>query len=488
MLAFISRQSLIWVLLLISAWVFVFILRSVPLAGNWQPLEPQTFGFIALCLSAALAGGVLATSITSISVRPPEGYWPHAAAESQIRLLSTIALAGALGVIYEFAVRRGYGFSTPVEIIRVMEVNRAMKGSVPSAFSGAARLAAGAIASAWVLYFVAQTKVRWSTFAVLLVSTIAGFWLEARFMGGRLFIAGTWAASFAALVAGYAFHAQTGGKLSIRPLIGLLLAAVLIAGYFVFVFAERVAARGTDGQAVYEQYSKHFGGDLVVQEQPPLEAEEPKGEPATSAGGRQTAVENAIPDKMKTEALAESETPQPGAQAPAETTPTAGETIVAKPSKLKTAVSFLWVYATQGLNELDRLLQLDGIKPAYGAIQFGKIAQLLTVVTGKNWTYDMATNLPNPGLYWTMLGDTFVDFGYYGSILAAIIFGFLLTYSARLVLAGRMGPIALSFPFLMSLALFSPMLSLVQNLWPSIAWLVLSWAMVRGWQYWRTKQ
>jgi hypothetical protein len=466
MSAFISRHSLMWVLMLILAWVFVFTLRSVPIAGNWQPLGTDTLAFIASCLAAALAGGILATLPSMGAVISTEKSRGPDTIESAMLLLAFASLAGALVVILEFAVRRGYGFTTPVEIIRVMEVNRALKGSVPSAFSGAGRLAAGAIAAAWVLYFVAQTKLRTRTFVLMSISTIVGFILEARFMGGRLFIAGAWTAAFFAAVAGYTTGLRSGRTLSVRPFFGLILAGALIAGYFVFVFVERIAARGSDAQTVYEQYSEHFGGGLEVgKSETPIE----KTPSVTTAG------------PVTTQPVSE-----PSPQTPAEAQD-AEQAVVAKPSRLQTAFNFLWVYATQGLNELDRLLQIDGIKLAHGGIQFGKVAQILTVLTGRNLTYDMAANLPNPGLYWTMLGDTYVDFGYYGSMLAAAVFGFLLTYSARLAFAGRLGPLAMSFPFLMSLAMFSPMLSLVQNLWPSIFWLFVAWVMVRGWQIWGWK-
>ena len=126
--------------LIVLGWIGMFVLHETNIGGEWDPVGMATWGWMFLWV-AALAAGYL------IAIR---GGWTAAVArEAQIPTYlnrSIVALCGvtAIGIglfIFDFAILRGYGFTTAAAAIRSEEVNAAVTGfGRSSAFSGLGRL------------------------------------------------------------------------------------------------------------------------------------------------------------------------------------------------------------------------------------------------------------------------------------------------------------------------------------------------------------
>lgn len=419
-----AYDHFLWGGVIVAAWVSIILLRSIPVAGTWKALSWETYAYVAACFVILTIGIWIGSRLGSQSRAAPEEAGRVDPAVMVV-ILSAVSLIGALIVIYEFAIVRGYGFSESVHVIRMLELARAQGDAGPSAFSGAGRLASAAIASAWVAYAIADFNVGRATLGLLIVATLVGFYCEAQFLGGRLMIAAIWTAVAFTYLAQTLYRIRRGKPWSLRAAVLLAVAGVGSSVYFVSVFAFRIRRTTGDPKNACTSFAEYFQGDLDV------------------------ACESS--------------------------------------STVLTALRFVWVYATHGLNELQRLLQAADIPLAYGAVQFAKVAQALTVLTGQDWRYDTLVNVPNPALYWTLLGDMYVDFGQAGSIAAVAVFGFLLGWSATRLLAGSRGPLASTFPFLMTIGVFSPMLSLVQNLWSAVLWTFSVWSAVALFNHWMSR-
>lgn len=137
------------------------------------------------------------------------------------------------------------------------------------------------------------------------------------------------------------------------------------------------------------------------------------------------------------------------------------------------AVYFLWAYATQGINELNSLLISSQPDLAWGTMQFPQIAQVLNKLTSSDLRYDQLQNLPNVGTYITIYGASYIDFGHVGALLFIGAFGWLTGKAVRLLHSQRLNGLAINAPLLITLGVFSPIVSLVTNLWPAFCWALL---------------
>lgn len=98
-------------------------------------------------------------------------------------------MIGAALIAYEFAVKRGYGFTTPVALIRKAEVGGAMDGFGGSWISGIGRLLTPALLVGWILALYCRERLLRRTWIVLFGATLTVFWEQTMFEGGRFFLA-----------------------------------------------------------------------------------------------------------------------------------------------------------------------------------------------------------------------------------------------------------------------------------------------------------
>ncbi len=144
------------------------------------------------------------------------------------------------------------------------------------------------------------------------------------------------------------------------------------------------------------------------------------------------------------------------------------------------SVCMLWLYATQGINELDLILNQPYLAHAHGLYQMPHIGQALLMLTGIDLRYDALANLPTYGSYATFYGHSYVDFGNGGSIVQAMVMGYFTGKGVLNLSQGQAGPLAMASPILFTLCLFSPVISLVPTIWPAIFWAVVSGYMLRS--------
>jgi hypothetical protein len=135
--------------------------------------------------------------------------------------------------------------------------------------------------------------------------------------------------------------------------------------------------------------------------------------------------------------------------------------------------SMFWMYITQGPSELAVLLDQQGFEHAYGLFQFQQIGLLLSKISGTSLAYDVYSYLENAGVYATSVGAAYIDFGMGGAFLSAAALGGITAAAIRAIESGRMSALGLCAPLLVVLGLFSPIISLVTNVWPAVVWAIL---------------
>jgi hypothetical protein len=134
------------------------------------------------------------------------------------------------------------------------------------------------------------------------------------------------------------------------------------------------------------------------------------------------------------------------------------------------SLSMLWIYLTQGINELDQVLLIDHFNHAHGLYQFPHFGQIAQITAGIEWRYDLAANLPNLGTYLTMAGANYVDFGMIGMFVSALILGVSTAFCLKAFINHNRSGFALCGPVLITIAIFSPVVSLLTTLWPAFFW------------------
>jgi len=403
-----------WLVLVSAAWGATLLLRLFPLGGVWQDLSVEVW-LLLIAWPTAFALGFGAAAVWNPAVpaiAPRESRrWLH----RWIAVLSAVAIAGAVLISIEFAVLRGYGFTTPVALIRSAEVESARDGFGGSLVSGIGRLLTPALTIAWLLAIVRWRDLAFTAKAVLIAATITVFVEQTMYEGGRFFLATLVASCFIAR----ALARREGGALprpaDRRPLRTALLAAAVVA-VFGYVFLDRAAALELDLSSVYFAYAWTY--DVAV------------GPDVTARldGGL---------------------------------------------GPLWFVGAMFWMYITQGPNELAVLLAQEEFVHAFGLYQFPQLGQALARLTGGQVGYDVFTHLQNVGTYPTFAGAGYVDFGYAGSMLQAALLGAVTALAVRAAQAHRLAMLGVSAPLWVTLGLFSPIISLLTNLWPALLWAVL---------------
>lgn len=404
--------------MIVGSWALVLIARLIPVGGRWLPIEGMTTTVLLawpalFAISYLLAAGPLRSRAASNQqIATPRTMTNIALA------MSAIGAAGAMLIIFDFAFLRGYGFATSAAIIRAEEGTAAIRGlSVSSPVAGAGRLMLPAIFIAvGLLAANFRHMPRWSLVATILSIMLVAF-EQAAFEGGRTIIA---TMILVAVISSYLLSDAQQKKKKVRrtslSVVALVSAVGVAMAYFTFyIFISRIMERNDFFWSSYLNFTRDFTIYVDSDYLSRLEG---------FFGG------------------------------------------------FWYGIDMLWLYITQGVNELDLLLSQPDIPLAYGTYQFPQLASLASVMIGVDIKYDVYTYLPNAGTYLTIYGANYVDFGHGGAILSAVILGVATAWTAHSTIRRTVSAAALCGPMLVTVGLFSPVISVLTTVWPAFFWAI----------------
>lgn len=408
-----ATRLCLWAVL--SAWALVLVLHEIPIGGTWLPVAISTWVYL-ISWVGLFAVAFVASNITFI-VKPllPAEEMAQARISLPVIILTMTSLVGALLVVFEFVVIRGYGFTTSAAEIRVSEVTAAIQGtSVQSSISGAGRLMIPAILPALIIAVANFRFTNQPARAALAIAIPIILYEQIAFEGGRILLAST----FIIVVVSYLLGAARDNKSRRSPIRRIpyfrfgIIAAVLLY-FFIYVFIDRILERGDFFWSSY----KSFSADFYI--------------------------------FVGTDTIARFE----GFFGP-----------------FWFGMSMLWLYVTQGVNELDLLLSSQNIPNSFGLYQFPQVSPIASILFGTDLSYDFFNILPNTGTYLTIFGANYLDFGFVGAFLSALLLGALTARSVTIFTLGKLSGLAICGPIFFAVALFSPVISAVTTVWPAIAW------------------
>ncbi|GAA0029522.1 hypothetical protein BwSH14_03330 [Bradyrhizobium ottawaense] len=379
-----------------------------------------------------------------------------------VMALSLASLIGVGAMIYELAIVRGYGFSTPVFDLRTMQVEQADAGFVGSWLGGFGRLFVSAIVAAWIVACLRWQALSWRGLVVLLVSTLAVFLYQAAFEGGRSFATALVLVVFFASAGSSIADVSHDGRLRLSSLrfrhaAPLVLAFVVLLAnnqYNLTVFASR-------GSRTIQTIEQQLDQTL-----------------SATASTHETADDKA-PKAEQLEIID---------QARASSAPPYALAYLRYASDFDIDLSSIrdldqlavkysramnWLYITQGANEFDRIFGLSNLSHSYGFYQFPQIAQILSKLLGKDMRYNLARNLPNVGTYITLMGAFYLDFGTVPSLILAALMGLGLRYGLQCMFDGATTIFSLSAPLILVIMAAAPVTTLLPNMWPCFLWMAL---------------
>ena len=400
------------------AWVVTVLLHEVNVGGHWDFVTVSTWLLIAAWVAAFTLGGALGTQAGARSTsenRSPAtetiGKW--------MLILCGLTIVGVVLFVFDFAILRGYGFTTAAATIRLEEVQAAVGGTTTSSpISGVGRLFIPAFMSACVLFAMFRERLAQPITLVFYVTVVLTFTEQFLFEGGRWFVTTTVVAVLLTLVLRRGTSNQKSALVVRRlPILRLIAVAGLLLSFFAYVFVERVVQRSDYFATAYMQLASSYRLTINYDQ------------------------------------LSWFEGPLGG---------------------LWFSICMLWLYATQGFNELDLILQQRYLEHAYGLYQVPHIGQVVLLLTGLDIRYDVLANLPTYGSYATFYGHSYIDFGNMGSIVFAFVLGYFMSRAVRGFAAGRLSMLSMSAPALVTLSIFSPIISLVPTLWPALVWLAIT--------------
>lgn len=419
-----SGKAIVVLLAVLASWLGVFLLRATEFGGSWNAITPTGWTALLSWLLLFCTGyliGLVPIRVSAAGLKKPPASW----FDKWIRRLAIASGVGALLIIYDFAYLRGYGFDTPVEIIRQSEVNNYRVGSAASPVSGIGRILVPCVLVGWMLAMFRTAPLRWSSWVLLCTASLVILVEQAMFEGGRNFVACTIVATVITwLLRPEGWRTGFKGRTRLNPMALIAVGGASIV-MFGAIFIDRVQTRGVDWSEGYAVFAENFS--ITV--------------PYSTIDSLQG----------------------PGAP-------------------VRFVSLMFWVYATQGPNEFDNILKNPPSRYGYGALQFSQLAQAASRVLGFNLTYNVFDHMTNPGTYTTILGPSYLDFGLSGSMILGFLFGLCTCLSVRVLSTGVVGPLALPAPILVTIALFSPMISMVLNMW-----LVIAIAIAIGYA-WRLKR
>lgn len=393
---------------MVVIWLVVLIMRAMPLLLVWGPMELDMVlllaGFGGVATLSYLAGASAGANGAAAPIMPTD--------RSMARVtlfLSLVSLLGSLILIFDFSVVRGYGWSTSVNLIRVLEVSG--QGASGSALSGIGRVTSPAVFGAWSLYLIFGKQFSRTTKLLTYAAVLAHLVFEVKFSGGRFFLL--------IIIMQYFFYTRYFGE-SRRGLSRQAFIRIALAVFMVIFVGNVFITRASD-------YDMH----LI-----PIFQYALWGHP----GEMSDALQNGLRSSF---------------------------------GPMLFVVAYLWLYLTQGLPQFAVILESANFEYAHGFFQFPQGGQILSRLTGIELTYDVAANLENPGTYNTFLGAAYVDFGYLGLFVQTAIIFYFTARSIRLLQAGRITPLSACATLFMSVTILAPSVSVLTSVWLGFVWLLV---------------
>ncbi|WP_332818462.1 O-antigen polymerase [Sphingopyxis sp.] len=406
------------------AWVSMAIFHEMNIGGEWDPVSIVTWGWLFLWVAALSAAYLLSGAGRGAPRQVGRQMRIPVRIDRWIIAFCGIVAVGIGLFVFDFAILRGYGFTTAAAAIRTEEVNAALSGTArSSAFSGVGRLLIPAFLPTTMIAVLYWRHLKTPTRLIFLATAATTVLQQLLFEGGRFFIAST----AVTVVTAYLIfppvdpHRRVARKRKI-PFIRLALLAMVMLSFFSYVFITRALERGDYFATAYLQLASSF---------------------------------DVTPNYSQLDLF---EGPFGG---------------------LWFSICMLWLYITQGVNELDLLLQQPYLEHAHGLYQMPHIGQAVMMATGIDIRYDVLANLPTYGSYATFYGHSYVDFGNGGSIVLALIIGYFSGKSIDSFWRGEIRPLSLIGPVMFTLCIFSPIISLVPTIWPAIAWSLVAGVALR---------
>ena len=406
--------------MILGSWILVLVARLIPIGGEWLPIDSTTRNAIVIwptlfAFSYLLTAGPLGSRRARIEM------------VSDIEMKSWMALAtsfvaatGALLIIFDLAILRGYGFATSAALIRDEEGNAAVRGLlVSSPVSGMGRLMMPAVFVAVILLASSFRDMSKKRIAAAFLGIIIVVYEQVSFEGGRTVMATIILCALTSYYLSSRFEQKEKKKKKRKYSIPVIVGsgAILFAmAYFTFyIYVSRVLARNDFFWSSYLGFTRIFTIHVSSSHLSRLEG---------FFGG------------------------------------------------IWYSVDMLWLYITQGINELDLVLTQPNLPHAYGTYQFPHFAAIASIVFDIDIRYDVATYLPNAGTYLTIYGANFVDFGHLGAILSAAILGVLTAWTANAAIRRSTSFAALWGPLFVTVGLFSPVISVLTTVWPAFFWAI----------------
>jgi hypothetical protein len=407
-------QSLYFPGFIFCIWLLVLTLRLIPLGGQWGDLSAFTWIVILAWMTVYFSAMIFGVLQKSLPFNPNRSLF-HRTRNSipWIAKLSILSIVGAVLIVYEFAIIRGYGFSNSVASIRVMEVTAARKGFSGSWISGIGRIMTPALMVAWVLAVLNWNQVSRNSKRLLFIASLAVFIQQLMYEGGRFYIAALIFMVFVTSKFSKDRNPKTKMNFNYKRLLWIALVILVCIG-FGSVFANRYREADRDFYEAYATWVEVF--DLEIDD--------------ASMYSRLNG------DK----------------------------------AGLWLGITMLWAYVTQGFNELNVLLLSESNERAWGLFQFSQIGQFLGKLINSGLTFNRLDNMPHTGTYITLYGASYVDFGHIGALTFIGFIGWLTGQSIKSLRNGNKSGLAINAPVLITLGVFSPIVSLVVNLWPVFFW------------------
>lgn len=428
----------------------VLSLRTITVYGDWHPVNWETWAFVGWWYVVFLAGAAL-----PIERRPRVS---SVTPDVWVIILSTIAALGAAIMTYEFAIVRGYGFSIPVNDLRIMQVEHAAAGFVGSWLGGIGRLLISALIVAWLVACMNWHRMRWRSILALLIASAVVVAYQTKFEGGRLFVASLALASGFGSILFIASDVSDGTfirlrRISFRHLAPLALVSAMMVGTF-----------------AYSSYTfSSRGADTVKQIDAVIEHERRTEKPPAAI------VQQAVQTEVSQYAILYLRY---------------ASDFMIDLSTLTNATWFdsddypfamAWIYLSQGFSEFDRIFQLEELNYSLGFYQFPQLAQVFSKALNVDVRYNLKENLPNSGTYLTLPGASYLDFGYAPGLAFALILGVGFRFGFVSALQSPGSTTALVAPLIFVIVAVGPVTTLLPNLWPCFVWILGMAAVERAW-------
>lgn len=446
------RAAILSLLAAASSLIAVAGLRSIELYGQWHGLSPATYWYVA-CWYGALSLGLLLPWRRSKFLADLTYGTRALGSDRLVQSLSLVAIFGALLLMYEFSYRRGYGFNTSIDDIRNFEINNAGRGFTGSWFGALGRLMTSALVVVAIAVFRHVWSVSWKSLFIAAIAAAAVFYEQSTFEGGRIFFS----ALLLMAISSSLFSINLIGlnksifSYKIRYIWIVLVAALLIIGTFWYniqIFGNRVEYT----IATNEKYAREAAASIESGK--------------VDDRGRKRGV---APVEVSKNTYLEIYVKHAGAFA-------LDRDVMLERKDFDITdyqIAMIWLYLTQGFNELDRLILKEDLQHAWGFYQFPQVAQIVSKFAGSDRRYNLEENLPVVGTYNTLPGAAYLDFGWIGGVLFALLIGIALRISIRGIIARCPTVLGLAAPILFTIVLCAPVFSLFPNFWPAFLWIAL---------------